>query len=1215
MASLVVTRFSRSSAAFLLSLSLVTTACPAQLLITEFMASNSIVRDEDLETPDWIEIFNAGDQEVNLGGHFLTDDRNELMKWEFPATRLAAGKFLLVFCSGKNRRAAGGELHTSFRLEQRGGDLALIGPDGATFLSAYSSYPEQQANVSYGMSTQSTSTRLLSPGAPARAFVPSSNELGLQWTLPEFDDASWGSGTTAVGYGIPAPDDALVGFDVGAQLLSINTTIYIRVAFDVPDPSAVDVLRLLMRFDDGFAAFLNAQLVASSGAPPALEWNARATRSHAPNTVEETDLSQHIGALKPGRNILAIQGLNITAPNADLFILPEIEAVDVGSVEPGVLLYFTRATPGGPNGAGIAEAAESPRFSLDAGTYVDTQTVEIRTNVPGGTIRFTLDGSVPSEASTPYTGPLQITGPSRLTARVFKEGLLASPPAQATYVIISPTLAGFDSNLPLVVCTTFGRPIGGNCGGGPYTAGHFSLVLPGQDGRAIVAEDPDLTQNAAFRKRGSSTCGNPKFSFNVEIQQEDGGDSIVQLFDWAEDSDFIMYAPNNFDRSLMRNPIAYWMSREVGRWASKTRFVECFFHTGTGPVTNAHYFGVYNFMEKNKRHPLKIDVTEISPRDSAGVDVTGGYILRRDRIGADEVAISGGGYDSLVFVYPQVPTTPQKNYLSNHLNQVIASLNPNVGSQADNPLIDFGQWIDHHILNWYPKNVDAFRLSGYFHKERGRPLAMGPVWDYDRTMGCSDDSRAATPQGFNNDASGDGGTRYFEAGGLGSWYSHLFRNAPPTTDTPWNNAYRARWRELRRGPLRTDRILAQIDAWAAELSEAAPRDAQKWPGNRPTRGNFQGEINHLKNWLAVRADWIDSQFIEKPKLSHPGGIVDRGFTVTLTMNDPATIYYTIDGTDPRGPSNEPAPQAIVYADAIVMSQNTNLFARARFPDGVWSGETKGSYWVDIPPIMITEIMYNPAPPTAEENPQNLFNAGMFEYVEIVNTGSTPLSLDGMRFTKGISLVFDGSAGVLAPGEVLVIPRDHAAFAARYGTEGIRLSAPFIGALAELGEVIALQGSGGEPVFDFRYSQTWHPTTNGQGYSLVNANPRESPAGLGNADRWAASDTINGNPGRVDLSGGEPLHLPGDTNRDGILNVTDAVLTLRFITLGADEDTPCGDGPIDSAGNKVIVDWDGNDVVNLTDGIGPLLYLFLGGAPHVRGVECIPVPGCARGCGG
>src|SRR6185295_8023574 len=98
-----------------------------------------------------------------------------------------------------------------------------------------------------------------------------------------------------------------------------------------------------------------------------------------------------------------------------------------GAVEPGTLLYFTRATPGGPNGTGIAEAAESPRFSLEAGTYVDAQTVEIRMNVPGGTIRYTLDGSIPSEASTAYTGPLQITGPSRLTARVFKEGALPSP--------------------------------------------------------------------------------------------------------------------------------------------------------------------------------------------------------------------------------------------------------------------------------------------------------------------------------------------------------------------------------------------------------------------------------------------------------------------------------------------------------------------------------------------------------------------------------------------------------------------------------------------------------------------------------------------------------------------------------------------------------------------------------------------------------------------
>src|SRR4029453_4207420 len=161
--------------------------------------------------------------------------------------------------------------------------------------------------------------------------------------------------------------------------------------------------------------------------------------------------------------------------------------------------------------------------------------------------------------------------------------------------------------------------------------------------------------------------------------------------------------------------------------------------------------GVYIFMEKNKQGKDRIDVHGMSPQDNAEPAVTGGYVMKRDRTGGGGGALPRGGYSSLVFVYPKAPTAAQKTYMTNTMTTVIRSLKPTVGSQEDNPLIDFTGWIDHHILTWYPKNVDAFRLSGYFYKDREGPVVMGPVWDYDRTMGCSDDDRARDPTGWDND--------------------------------------------------------------------------------------------------------------------------------------------------------------------------------------------------------------------------------------------------------------------------------------------------------------------------------------------------------------------------------------------------------------------------------------------------------------------------------
>src|SRR5262245_15023957 len=90
----------------------------ATVLISEFCAHNgSGIRDEDGDHSDWIELYNAGTQAVNLEDWFLTDNFYQLTKWQFPKYDLMPGCYLVVFASGKDRRQAGGELHTNFKLK------------------------------------------------------------------------------------------------------------------------------------------------------------------------------------------------------------------------------------------------------------------------------------------------------------------------------------------------------------------------------------------------------------------------------------------------------------------------------------------------------------------------------------------------------------------------------------------------------------------------------------------------------------------------------------------------------------------------------------------------------------------------------------------------------------------------------------------------------------------------------------------------------------------------------------------------------------------------------------------------------------------------------------------------------------------------------------------------------------------------------------------
>ncbi len=140
-----------------------------KLVISEFMAiNNHNIQDEDNAYSDWIEIQNAGESGVNLKGFYLTDNPLNLPKWKFPDINLAAGNFLVIFASEKNRTDPAKTLHTNFKLSGSGEFLALVAGDGKTIISGYSpQYPVQEEDISYGFyNGQAGFFDQPTPGAP-----------------------------------------------------------------------------------------------------------------------------------------------------------------------------------------------------------------------------------------------------------------------------------------------------------------------------------------------------------------------------------------------------------------------------------------------------------------------------------------------------------------------------------------------------------------------------------------------------------------------------------------------------------------------------------------------------------------------------------------------------------------------------------------------------------------------------------------------------------------------------------------------------------------------------------------------------------------------------------------------------------------------------------------------------------------------------------------
>ena len=234
-----------------------------------------------------------------------------------------------------------------------------------------------------------------------------------------------------------------------------------------------------------------------------------------------------------------------------------------------------------------------------------------------------------------------------------------------------------------------------------------------------------------------------------------------------EESDWILNARSQFDRSLMRNAFIYNLSNQTGRYAMRTRFVELFLNTNGGSLSygtrsSADYDGVYTFMEKISRDQERVDVERLPDSVSTEPGITGGYIMKIDRLDPGDSGLSAGGR-SLGWVYPKEEdvTSAQATWLRNHLNEMTSSLSSGNYEEYIDPLA----WVDHHLLNVLALNADALRLSTYFHKKRSGKVEFGPIWDFDRSMD-STDSRDDNPRSWS------GGTNYFTY----AWWNQLFGN-------------------------------------------------------------------------------------------------------------------------------------------------------------------------------------------------------------------------------------------------------------------------------------------------------------------------------------------------------------------------------------------------------------------------------------------------------
>jgi hypothetical protein len=637
--------------------------------------------------------------------------------------------------------------------------------------------------------------------------------------------------------------------------------------------------------------------------------------------TEEIDLAKQINVLRPGRNVLALHGLNSAADDRAFLLLPELigRSSSRPASAPG---YFAQPTPRGTNRQAVATVAPRPSFSRKGGVLTNAISLELKATT--GSIHYTLDGSEPTTGSMTYSAPLRISESVLVKARTFGEGTIPSPVATEDYTLIDESALGFSSNLPLVVINPFGRFVRR----GSRTVGYVTVIDGGS--RSALGGTIDFRGASEMNIRGYSSLRQPKHSYTFRTRNGDGSKLKAPILGLPKHSDWILFAPYS-DKTLMRDVLAYELSRKMGHYAPRARFVEVFMANRSGKVTRRDYLGVYVLMEKIEAGKDRVNIQQLTPSDNSEPNITGGYIFKRDHSDDESPDFHTSRGSGMFMVEPSSRdiTREQRAWISRYMNDVERSIyGPNFRDAATGyaQFIDVDAFIDQHWLIEMSKNIDGFRYSVFFTKDRGGKLQVQPVWDWNLSFGNANYHDGDDPTGWYTDR-----LRTSEI----SWFRRLNQDpefAQRTID---------RWGDLRRDVFSLSNIFRRIDEIAAQLNEAQTRNFQRWPimgrdvwPNSYVGDTYQQEVNWMKQWIQRRLAWIDSQLPPAPTRAANEKNTKTGDTIALRSSR-GTIYYTLDGTDPRQPGGTVSPAAQPYKAPIPVSGNTKVFARSS-QNGSWS---------------------------------------------------------------------------------------------------------------------------------------------------------------------------------------------------------------------------------------------------------------------------------------
>jgi hypothetical protein len=820
--------------------------------------------------------------------------------------------------------------------------------------------------------------------------------------------------------------------------------------------------------------------------------------------------------------------------------------------------YFTNATPRAQNSTTGSGFVPEPVFSIDTGIYTNASLSLVITS-SFGAIRYTTDTSLPTTNSLLYTNPITISANSTIKARVFPptgSSLFPSAVVGKNYIFLDNTTADFNSNIPLMIISTEGRAIQGEIPpGGTRTKGSMTIIdVSGL--RSALRGKPDFQTLGEFEYFGQTSIGFAKKPIRVETQDALGNGLDVSILGMPAGSDYKIRNPYD-DKSMLNDYLSAEYFEKMGHYSLRRRFVEAFVDLGGGRLNYASdYYGIMVILENIKVDKDRVDIAKLPNTALTEPTISGGYIFKKDKDSTGDINFSTGGGSGFggipLKMHEPKPNdlrvspvngaltaagTNQVNYLRGYLNRMEQAMySPNwltlTGTNHYSYYIDQDSFVDFHWLVEFSKQIDGYRISDYFHKDRGGKVTAGPIWDWNLAFGNANYLQGGWTNGWYYEELGDVDHPWLRRMITGSTSA-----TASTGDPDFTQKAADRWSFLRTNIFNGTNVLKRIDELATYLNEAANRDLAYyktlgtyiWPNPDTTGdgrdvdyvhplvyndGTTNSIIGQMKKYMLGRYIWMDSQFVAPPTISATDGQVTNGFSVTITPPPGASVIYTLNGTDPRLPGGAVSSQAISNNGPVTLTINANVRIVARSSrTGSWkntfSGPAAVSLYTTVPALRITEIMYHPAPPPLGSTN----SASDFEYIEVKNIGGAPLNVSGFSLGGGVQFLFPTNV-TLTAGQTAVIVADTNAFISRYGS-GALILGTFTGSLNNAGDQLVLLGPLQEGVLNFSYEDSWYPATDGLGFSLVTVNENAPTAAWNTAGNWRPSSATGGSPGVVD----------------------------------------------------------------------------------------------------